>query len=47
MGLVLEQEAEKKKLKSTRLLNELEVRKSLVISVSLKSEELRLYNSHG
>jgi hypothetical protein len=38
-GLILEQEAEK-----SAYLNELDVRKSLVVSISQRSEELRLYN---
>jgi electron transfer flavoprotein alpha/beta subunit len=38
-GLILEQEAEK-----STYLNELDVRKPLVISISQRSEELRLYN---
>jgi hypothetical protein len=38
-GLILEQEAEK-----STYLNELDVRKPFVASISQRSEELRLYN---
>ncbi len=38
-GLILEQEAEK-----STYLNELDVRKPLVVSISQRIEELRLYN---
>jgi hypothetical protein len=38
-GLILEEEAERR-----IYLNEIGVRKPLVVSISQKSEELRLYN---
>jgi electron transfer flavoprotein alpha/beta subunit len=38
-GLILEQEAEK-----STYLNELDAREPLVVSISQRSEELRLYN---
>jgi hypothetical protein len=39
-GLILEEEAEK-----STYVNELDVRKSLIVSISHRSEDLRLYKA--